>query len=382
LRLEEDPFVIEIIDSLPGLDRIESGYERLFERSRNPSFFCSFPFVRTAWAHFNQASDRLLVLAVRKRGQLVGIAPFMIEPDKLFGLYPFRVIRYVADWGDGDKPAIVTTEDERTVWKAVCAFLKCDFTAWDAISFDEQPLESPLAEAGCFPESAFRIRRTNRVWSFRTALSGAWSDYLRSLKGKVRGDWARCRRRLEEHAQPLAVEWFEAPDEVGRALDRYAALERRTWKGDAVFSVGGTAEQLGFYRDLVDRSATKGRVAICFLRSGRDDAAAALIFRSINVVYGAQICYAPELGKFSPGIVLNAEIMKRHFDSHFTAFDFLALQGGTTDGRFRSNWATESQQLATITIFKRGFRDRLYRMDKRIHRAKQGMFASRRNEGA
>jgi CelD/BcsL family acetyltransferase involved in cellulose biosynthesis len=380
LSLDEGQFFIELIDSLKGLDRIELEYERLFERSRNPSFFCSFPFVRTAWAHFNQAPDRLLVLAIRKRGQLVGAAPFMIEPDKLFWLYSFRVIRYVADWGDGDKPRIVTTEDERVVWKAICDFLMREFTAWDAISFDEQPLESPILESGCFREPAFRIRRTNRVWSFRTALGGAWPDYLGSLKGKVRGDWARCRRRLEERAQSLAVEWFEAPDEVGRALDRYVALERTTWKGNAGFSVGGTAEQQSFYRDLVNRLARKGMVVICFLRSGREDAAAALIFRGANVVYGAQICYAPAFRKFSPGIVLNVEIMKRHFDSHFTAFDFLALQGGTTDGRFRENWATESQQLATITIFKRGFRDRLYRIEKRIHRAKERMFASRRNE--
>ena len=110
------------------------------------------------------------------------------------------------------------------------------------------------------------------------------------------------------------------------------------------------------------------------------DAAAAVIFRSANVVYGAQICYAPAFRKVSPGIVLNVEIMKRHFDTHYAAFDFLALQGGTTDGRFRGNWATESQQLATFTIFKRGFRDRLYRIDKRMHRAKEHMFASRRDE--
>lgn len=102
-------------------------------------------------------------------------------------------------------------------------------------------------------------------------------------------------------------------------------------------------------------------MAIGFLTSGTNDAAAAMVFRGGGVVYGAHICYDPLLAKFSPGVILNAEVMKRHFDSRYRFFDFLALQGGDSDSRFKAAWATESQELTGITIYKRGLRFMLYR---------------------
>ncbi len=502
------------------LDAIGEEYVALFERARAPSLFCSLQFVRTDWVHFRGESDRLFLLAIRDRQQLVGIAPFVIEPEMLLSVIPFRVIKFITEWGDGDKPRILTTQDDVLMWGVIQKFLTSDFTAWDAIALDEQPPDSGVLAQGVFREANFSVRRSPGVWSYRAAIGGKWTEYVAALKGKVRGDWARCKRRLCEHAQPLTVECFEGADDIGQALERYVALERRTWKGGASFSIGGSSEQFAFYaelvqqlapagmvaicflisgtkdaaaamvfrgggivygahicydpsrnrsahprsirtacltghgysvrhtpplwsyradiagdwtdyvralkgkvrgdwarcrrrlsehapplsfdffedpgdiggaleryvalerqtwkggaefsiggnpgqfafyKDLVQRLAPEGMVAIGFLTSGTNDAAAAMVFRGGGVVYGAHICYDPSLAKFSPGVILNAEVMKRHFDSRYRFFDFLALQGGDSDSRFKAAWATESQELTGITIYKRGLRFMLYR---------------------
>lgn len=364
-------FTVEIIDSLDDLDAIREEYIALFERARAPSLFCSFQFVRTDWVHFHGESDRLFLLAIRDARQLVGIAPFVIEPEMLLSRFPFRVIKFITEWGDGDKPRIVTTLDDALMWGVIERFLSSDFRAWDAIALDEQPPDSGVLAPAVFRTSSFLVRRTPGVWSYRAAIGGGWTDYVAALKGKVRGDWARCKRRLSEHAQPLRVECFEGVDDIGQALERYVALERKTWKGGASFSIGGKPEQLAFYTDLVQQLAPAGMVAICFLISGPEDGAANMVFRGGGTVYGAHICYDPSLAKFSPGVILNAEVMKRHFDSGYRFFDFLALQGGDSDSRFKAAWATESQELAGINIYKRGLRLLLYRVDQRWRRVQK-----------
>ena len=123
----DDSVVGEIIDSLPGLDAIRDEYIELFQRARNPSFFCSFQFVRTAWVNFHGRRDRRLVLAVREAEKLVGIAPFIIEPEMLLPKVPFRVIKFVAEWGDGDKPRLVTTQDEAWMWTRIQGALDARF---------------------------------------------------------------------------------------------------------------------------------------------------------------------------------------------------------------------------------------------------------------
>jgi CelD/BcsL family acetyltransferase involved in cellulose biosynthesis len=359
---------VSVVDTLESLDKLQEEYVELFEASEDASIYSSFDFVRTAWIHYAGETDQLLLLAVRRGDQLVALAPFVIEPVPLVGQRPFRVIKFISEWGEGDRHRLLSFEDQGVVWHALHAFLDCQFLAWDALLLDEQPLDSlPLHEAG-FPGPRYRIRQSHQTLSFRASLTGSWDHFIRSRKGKVRGDVARCERRLSEYAQPVVVESFERAAEINDAMERYLALERTTWKAAADFSIGGNPYQEGFYRELIGRFAARGMVAIYFMRCGSDDVAAAIIYRARGVMYGAHICYSPAYAKFSPGILLNAEIMKRHFGSIYRTFDFLALQGAAGEDRFRENWCTETQPVARITVYKRGPRYLYVLLQRLVHR--------------
>ena len=90
---------------------------QLIEKSINPSFYSTFPFVYTAWKHYRSENDQLFILVVRRDATLVGIAPFRIESVKVGNIrllrgMRLRVIRFIAEWGSGDKP--VNCDDGRT----------------------------------------------------------------------------------------------------------------------------------------------------------------------------------------------------------------------------------------------------------------------------
>lgn len=351
---------ISVIDTLHQLDRIEHEYTDLLARSRNPSIYVSFEFVRTAWVHFSAASDRLFLLTIRSAGRLIAIAPFVIEPEPLFFFPSYRVIKYITEWGYGDKPRILTSEDEDLVWDEICNFLSHTFCTWDAIALDEQIIDSAARRGRCFSRAGYHIRLSRVAASQSVSLAGEWSNYLQSRKTKVRSEWARCKRRLSEHGGPLSVDCIVAPGEILSALDRYIALEQTAWKGRAHFSIGGNPGLTAFYRELVERFAAHRMVAFYFLRSAYSDVAAAIIFRVRDRAYGAHICHNPELSKFSPGIILNAEILETHFSTQFRLFDFLALQSSEKSNRFKENWATDTEALIHIAVSKGGARHLLH----------------------
>lgn len=364
----DDRFDVTVVDTLQGLDRIEAEYSDLFERSRSPSVFISFEYVRTSWEKLAADSDLLLVLAIRKQSRLVGVVPFVIELHPMLSGLSLRVIKFITELGIGDRPRALTSEDDTVIWRAVCRFLGHRFRGWDAMTLTEQPANAPVLSDDCWSHARYPRRVFNGPSSLRASLSGSWADYIGSRKGKIRGDLARCRRRLSELPQSLVVECVDDQSEIGAAFDRYLALEQRTWKRQSDLSIGGNPDLEAFNRALFERLAPKGMVALYFLRSGQADAAAAVIFRARDQVYGAHICYAPDFSKFSPGTVLNAAIMERHFSCGYKTFDFLTLENNEVSRQLKENWATETEQLVDFTIFNLGPRYLVYRAERRLLR--------------
>lgn len=259
--VSEDPLRVTVVDTLQGLDGIESEYTALFDRC-HAGFYLSFDFIRTCWEHFASASDRLLVLTIRRGHRLVGVAPFVIEREAFPWRLPRRVIRFIAEWGIGDRPGVLTTEDESLTWQAICRFLNRDFRSWDVLSLTEQPLRSPILRDTCFPRRHYPQHSVNAGVSFWASLTGSWSGFLSSRRAKVRSDFSRGSRRLAELPEPVSFVCVDHPRDIAAAFERYARLEKKTWKRNSRQSIAGNRDLERFSGALVQRLASKGRVAI------------------------------------------------------------------------------------------------------------------------
>ena len=89
-----------------------------------------------SWEHFSSGKkDRLLILVLKRNADIIAIAPFRIGILK-GKPFPIRVIRMIPEW-NGDKPRILTCENEAIVWESVFKFFKYDFKDWDKIDLAE-----------------------------------------------------------------------------------------------------------------------------------------------------------------------------------------------------------------------------------------------------
>ena len=84
-EVDQEELQIEVINDLGRFNSIAAEWDRLVDRSNVERLFVSHAWLRTWWEAF--AGDKELhILAIRKRGELVGAAPMMRSRQCMYGL--------------------------------------------------------------------------------------------------------------------------------------------------------------------------------------------------------------------------------------------------------------------------------------------------------
>jgi CelD/BcsL family acetyltransferase involved in cellulose biosynthesis len=376
---------VDLIDSDKDFIDIQNEWDELSEKSVSPSFYATYPFVYTAWRHYRNENDRLLILTVRRGATLVGIAPFRLENRKmgnirfLKGVY-VRVIRFISEWGGGDKPSLLTIEEPEIVWEAIFQYLIRDFTKWDMISLAEQPENSPVRNLRLLNNFRYYTKFLPESVSYYVSITGTWEDYLKNRGRNTRRYWKTRREKLLNLPEEVKFIYFEDPKTLPEALQKFISIEQSGWKKNRNFTIGGNAKNKEFYDDLLQRLAGKEMVAIHFLVSAPTEIAGAIVYKNQNTVYIAKITFREEYSAYSPGIILSSEIIKNLFGSHYTECDFLGFRGEEKNN-LKNNWSTGTQQTITIQIYKKNLPMFLYMNGNKIKNIFWKFFTTRLPDG-
>lgn len=354
MNMKSDDLRIELIDTEEAFLAIEDEWDALIYKSINPSFYATYPFVYTAWKYFTSENDQLFILLVRRGVTLVGIAPFRIQRMKAGNVHLLRVMRFIAEWGGGDKPSIVTTEEPEHLWNRIFQYLSNEYTQWDMISIAEQPANSPVLYLSLSGNIGYSIRVVPDFTSFYVSITGTWEEYVKTRGKKTRHTWKNSRKNFFNLPERVCFQCVSDPENLPEGLERYIGIEQSGWKKNCDFSVGGSEKNKRFYEELLKHLAHKNMAAIYFLTSGTTDIAGAILYKHKSNAYLAQITYRQAYAEYSPGVILNTEILKTLFGMHYQEYDFLGFDG---EGKnpFKKNWSTGTMQTITIQIYKKSF---------------------------
>jgi CelD/BcsL family acetyltransferase involved in cellulose biosynthesis len=355
---------IEIIASEEAFVAIKSEWDQLVEKSINSSFYSTYPFVYTTWKYYRNENDQLFILVVRRGATLVGIAPFRIESVKLGNIriikgIRLKVIRFIAEWGNGDKPSIVTTEEPELIWSRIFQYLNKDYTKWDIISLAEQPENSPVLNQKLLRNIWYSVMVVPDSTSYTISISGTWEEYIKTRGKNTRRTWKNGREKLFNLPEGVCFQCIEDPETMSEALKRFISIEQSGWKKNRDFSIGGNKINERFYEECLVRLAEKNMVAIYLLTSGITDIAAEIIYKNHNIVYFANITYREEYAKYSPGVIMRAEIINSLFGTHYKECDLLGFQSEEKN-TLKKNWSTGSQQTIRIQVYKKTLFSLLY----------------------
>jgi CelD/BcsL family acetyltransferase involved in cellulose biosynthesis len=324
------PDGVTVIDSLAALAAMRDEWDQLAARHR--WLLLEYDWVHSCAATLHDERD-LRIVTVRAGGVLIAAAPLVrhrargVERLELAGL---RVLYEPSGFLYRDEAALETLCDAVLALRRPLVLQRLDAT-------------SPVG--GCL-----RRKMGLRCWvrhhvtaaTVSVPLAGTWTDYVRSLSGKLR--WQQKRARSLAIAQgPVSVERLApGPAEVSALFDQFVQLEAGGWKGESRSALL-TKERLGrFFRTYAEAAAARGALRVWFLRIGSTLAAAQLTVEATGCVWVLKIAYDERLAQMSPGFQLTFTAIEDAFARGFEAYEFL---GGADDWKLRWRGSLRSREL-------------------------------------
>ncbi len=173
-------------------------------------------------------------------------------------------------------------------------------------------------------------------------------DPLLCLSSKRAKELRRRHRRLVELGD-YASTVHSSVEGLGPLLDRAFAVEAKQWKGAGGSAILSSPTLERFYRAIAADAARCGRLRLTSLSVDDRMVAFSLGLVAGSVHYGFKIGYDPDFGRYSPGHLLIADVLRRAIAEGGTRFEFLGH-----DDRYKMDWTSTTRPDITLFAAPRG----------------------------
>jgi CelD/BcsL family acetyltransferase involved in cellulose biosynthesis len=289
-----DRFAFEHLTCDRALDALEPEWLELFDRSGTRNPFAHPAWVRVWLRHFASHAPQRLVVAARRDGELVAVAPFV---RRTFGRGPLQTTQLMLLGKAASKfdrlsemTEVLTSPDERrrTLRALIHHLVREQPGTWDWLSITAPP-EHGWVDPEWVPETWLR-RGARPLHKHALAfvvlpLPARWEDL--ALKRNMKEAIRRSRNRLAANGnQPEIgfVSGFEARTAVAQVQDlhrRRAALEGHRAHSD-YFANPASAR---FATDAAVALAAAGNAKVALLRLGDVPIAGRLVLRANDSLF-------------------------------------------------------------------------------------------------
>jgi CelD/BcsL family acetyltransferase involved in cellulose biosynthesis len=249
---------VEPFRSIDGLGALSGEWADLAARLRPELPFNSHDWLTAWWRNLRRANrltrDSLSVLAFRRNGELIAVAPYMITARHVLGLPVLRVLQPI-----GTDPNItevrcllVAPDDEQDVATALIAYalesIDCDAIVIGGLSGDGTAAQQLAIKAG--------VAETAPVSMFVIDLPATWDELRASLPRNIRESLRKCRNSLARDGHAPNFKVLESEQEIAELLPRFFDLHRS--RADATGTI--------HHRDVFARDCDRQFVADVFGR--------------------------------------------------------------------------------------------------------------------
>jgi CelD/BcsL family acetyltransferase involved in cellulose biosynthesis len=306
---------VDVADSLDAGEKLRDEWATLHvsSGSRNPF---AHPAWMLTWAHHFCRDDQVEIMAVRRRGRLIGVAPFA-----WVALGPgVRALHPMGNQGHAsftEIPAVLAgREDGRHVLREVVRHLQHDQPGWHwvrlSLDHDQGWFEAQWIDKGASRASPFVVPYRARAFVLMD-LPQSWDDFVAARKRNVRESIRRSYNRLGSRVGTWSVDQPVGPA-LRAAVDDVVSLQgaRSAMSGKphhpALF---GSDRSVSFYREAVVEMAAAGLAEVSLLRLDDRISAGMVILRAGDGVFTSVSGAEPQAWDLGPGTILLSELARR-----------------------------------------------------------------------
>ena len=345
--------MIERIENTAGFEKLREEWASLLEASASNSLFLTWEWLSTWWRHLSERRG-LFLLAARRDGELVAMAPLALRPCRPTHLRPFRSLEFLGTGSVGSDylDVVIRRGGEPEAQEALAGYL-----AEGRIALELAQLRTGACAAA---ELASLLRQ--RGWSALQArtdvcpfipLAGhTWQSYLATLGPAHRYNFQRRLKNLSKH---FDVRFERVVSEAQRreALALLVRLHNMRWQGRGGSTAFHTAGLLSFHNELSRLALDRNWLRLFVLRLNGEPAASLYGFRYGRTFYFYQSGFDPRYSKYSVGLVTMGLAIRSAIEEGVDEYDL--LHG---DEAYKFDWGRDTRELTRVRMYPpdvRGF---------------------------
>jgi CelD/BcsL family acetyltransferase involved in cellulose biosynthesis len=297
------------------------------------------PFLRPGWIIAWSrafARARLSALTAERNGELVGLLPCLKRGG---------VLSAPANW---HTPVFGFLAADSDVSAALAGALLSAARVRADLSFLDRA-DPNLATCQLAAGEAERpvIVRSVLHSPFAPLLDTTWESYRASLDRKARRDVERRRRRLDEQGS-VTVEFTEGHGDLASILDEGFRLEGSGWKRERGTAITSEPRTQKFYAEIAHWARERGWLLLAFLRLDGKPIAFDLCLDHGGTIYVLKGGFDPAFRRFSPGMILTYESLRRALDGGRLSYELLG-----DDDAYKRVWARSTRERVRFQAFGR-----------------------------
>jgi CelD/BcsL family acetyltransferase involved in cellulose biosynthesis len=307
---------------------VRDEWNSLLEKSVTNEVFLLWEWIYSWWEVFKDAGRELYLLRGKNpMGETIGIAPFYLQKQTLFGIHKRNIIRFCSsiETYPDHLDIIARKEYEHLFSEAVLKYLIQNDKDWDLIKL------GGVRENAIIKNFLTSVPpRTKRLLITSTpdtncpflVIDKSFEDYLKSFSPKKRQTLLR-KRRILMNSEKAVFKTVQCDEEPEKYIQELFVLheERARQKGiKTTFSGEGVYK---FHNKIIHSLLKDGKVVLAFLYKESDPLVSYYCIKHNQKVYYYQAGLSHEGEKKSAGAVLFSLLLEGAFREGYREFDFL-----------------------------------------------------------
>lgn len=334
--------------------------DHLDHSPQRDNVFLRHEWLTVWWMAFGAEKD-LWVLVALDGERVVGLAPFMRSRWR-HRLGPLRMISFIGNEHTNRAELIVGPDEQSSVARAFWVVLQEQTAEWDLVMLDffpDGPLSSLWIDTAA--ERGYRVGRKRSYHSPFIPMPNQWEGYYGDLKGHFKRNLKNRAKRL---GQLGAVTYERYPSE-GRELKPFLEelfdIGGKSWKEGDETAIASTATLRQFYSDLAYEADRHGWLSLHVLRLDDRPVVFHYSLRYRGRLLLLKTEYDLGYATYSPGHLLQKEVLQEAWQEGMTEFDFLGASMP-----WKLEWTDTVRPHSQLWSFNRGWRPTMVFAEKMV----------------
>lgn len=309
----------EIVTTTVIFTTLQAEWLHLLSKLSFQSVFFTPQWHATWWQHFGNGRELRLVTVRSESGQLVGLAPLMLEASE-------GNVQTLSLIGDLDLCDYLDVLIDPAYQDSVVPLLGEVFMTFmdgetELRLLNLSPSSPTLQQLSPYLTEHGLTVEVEPIETCPTLeLPADWETYLAALRSKDRHELRRKLRRAEQTVK-LAYHVTTESAQLDADLETFIALHRMSQQPDKHDFM--TPTKAAFFRDMVYQLWPQGWLELAFLHADDTPVAALCCFAYGGTYAAYNSGYHPHFSDLSVGILLFAERIRQAIGRRFIAFDFM-----------------------------------------------------------